>query len=46
MKILWIVLNPDGTYAGVPCESFEEARELYLAKEGRTIYKAEQTEMI
>jgi hypothetical protein len=31
------VINPDGTYAGVPCTSEEEARELAAQKEGRII---------
>lgn len=33
-----VVINPDGTYAGVPCESEEEARELANQKEGRKIF--------
>lgn len=35
---LWAVVNPDGTFAGVPCTSWEEARELANAREGRWIY--------
>lgn len=35
----YVVLNPDGTYAGVPCESYEEARELAAQVEGRGIYE-------
>ena len=35
---LWAVVNPDGTFAGVPCLSWEEARELRNAGEGRWIY--------
>ena len=31
------VINPDGTYAGVPCTSEEEARELAAQKEGRIV---------
>ena len=31
------VINPDGTFAGVPCTSEEEARELAAQKEGRVI---------
>jgi hypothetical protein len=38
MKIQYAVINPDGTFAGVPCESYEEARELAAAKEGRVIF--------
>jgi hypothetical protein len=33
----YAVINPDGTYAGVPCTSEEEARELAAQKEGRII---------
>lgn len=33
----YAVINPDGTYAGVPCTSEEEARELAAQKEGRVI---------
>lgn len=35
MTTMWIVLNADGSYAGVPCKSAEEARELVNAAEGR-----------
>ena len=31
------VINPDGTFAGVPCKSYEEARELASQEEGRVI---------
>lgn len=33
----YIVINPDNTIAGVPCETYEEARELANQKEGREI---------
>jgi hypothetical protein len=33
----YAVINPDGTYAGSPCTSEEEARELAAQKEGRII---------
>jgi hypothetical protein len=33
----YAVINPDGTFAGVPCTSEEEARELAAQKEGRVI---------
>ena len=33
----YVVINPDGTYAGVLCQSWEEARELAGQKEGRVI---------
>lgn len=36
---MWAVVNPDGTFAGVPCESWEEARELANAREGRKIFE-------
>ncbi len=41
MDSFWVVLNPDGTYAGVPCESFEECRELVAAREGRIAYEVD-----
>lgn len=37
-NLLWFVINPDNTYAGIPCLSFEEARELANQKEGRKIF--------
>lgn len=33
----YIVINPDNTIAGVPCETYEEARELANQREGRII---------
>ena len=33
----YAVLNPDGTYAGVPCVTEDEARELAAQKDGRVI---------
>ena len=33
----FVVINPDGTYAGVLCDSFDEARELASQKKGRVI---------
>ena len=33
----YAVINPDGTFAGAPCKSYEEARELASQKEGRVI---------
>ena len=36
--MMYCVINPDGTYAGVPCLSYEEARELMYAREGRKMY--------
>lgn len=35
--MMYAVINPDGTYAGVPCESLDEAREMMAQKEGRWI---------
>lgn len=35
----YCVINPDGTYAGVFCVSYEEALELVNCQEGRVIYK-------
>ena len=37
----WAVVNPDGTFAGVPWESEEGARELAFQKEGRQIFQME-----
>jgi hypothetical protein len=38
-NLKYAVINPDGTYAGVPCVTEEEARELAAQKEGRVIVK-------
>lgn len=35
----YAVINPDGSFAGSFCSSYEEARELAIQKEGRIIYK-------
>ena len=35
--MMYAVINSDGTYAGVPCESLEEARDLMAQKKGRWI---------
>ena len=37
-NMIWIVINSDGTYAGVPCITWEEARELVAQKEGRRVF--------
>ena len=37
-NMIWIVINLDGTYAGVPCITWEEARELVAQKEGRRVF--------
>lgn len=43
----YAVINPDGTYAGVPCITEEEARDLAAQREGRIIVKlAEITESL
>ena len=33
------VINANGTYAGVPCVTYEEARELAAQQEGRRIFE-------
>lgn len=38
MNEFWIVINSNGTYAGIPCATFEEATELAAQKEGRRIF--------
>ena len=35
---LWAVIKEDGSFAGVPCTRFEEARELSAQHEGSHIY--------
>ena len=35
---MFAVVKEDGTFAGVPCESFEEARELSAQHENSHIY--------
>ena len=40
-NLSYAVINPDGTYAGAPCISEEEARELAAQKEGRVVVKLE-----
>ena len=37
MSMTYVVINPDGTYAGVPCETLDEARELAAQKTGRVV---------
>lgn len=37
-NLIWIVIEKCGTYAGIPCLSYEEARELANQNEGRRIY--------
>jgi hypothetical protein len=33
------VINPDGSYAGIFCISYEEALEMQSARDGRIIYE-------
>lgn len=33
------VINANGTYAGMPCVTYEEARELAAQQEGRKIFE-------
>lgn len=35
---LWCVVKADGTFAGVPCTSWEEARELSAQHEGSAVF--------
>lgn len=35
----YAVIKPNGEYAGVPCESAEEAREMAAQEEGRVVFK-------
>ena len=36
--VFWIVLNENGTYAGMPCYSWEEAKELLVQDPRRIAY--------
>lgn len=36
---LWCVVKDDGTFAGIPCKSIEEAIELTAQHEGSKIFK-------
>jgi uncharacterized damage-inducible protein DinB len=40
-NLSYAVINPDGSYAGAPCTSLEEARELAAQKEGRVVVTLE-----
>ena len=35
----YVVINKDGTYVGLPCLRYEEARELANQQEDRQIFK-------
>ena len=37
----WAVIKADGTYAGIPCTSYEEAKELSVQHEESIIYRME-----
>lgn len=39
---LWAVVKEDGTFAGVPCASYEEAADLASQYDNSTIYSMEQ----
>lgn len=41
----YAVINPDGTFAGAPCVSLEEAQELAAQKEGRVIVKLDEADL-
>ena len=36
---LWAVVNDDGSFAGIPCLSYEEARDLASGHFGSRIFK-------
>lgn len=36
--VRWAVVKADGTFAGVPCASYEEARDLVSQHEGAKIF--------
>lgn len=36
--VRWAVVKADGTFAGVPCASYEEARDLAAQHEGAKIF--------
>ena len=36
--VRWAVVKADGTFAGVPCASYEEARDLAAQHEGSKIF--------
>lgn len=38
VDLLWAVIKADGTYAGAPCFSWEEARELSNQHKGSKIF--------
>lgn len=38
-KMKYAVIKPNGEYAGVPCESIDEARDMAAQEEGRVVFK-------
>lgn len=38
-KMRYAVVKPNGEYAGVPCESVDEAREMAAQEEGRVVFR-------
>ena len=38
-SLKYAVIKPDGTYAGVPCETVDEAREMANQEDGRVVFK-------
>lgn len=38
-KMKYAVIKPNGEYAGVPCESVDEARDMAAQEEGRVVFK-------
>lgn len=38
LDMIWVVINSNGTYAGKPCISWEEAQELAAQCKGRRIF--------
>ena len=44
LDMIYVVINPDGTYAGAPCLTWEEARELAAQREGRRIFNLDPNE--
>lgn len=44
LDMIWIVINPDGTYAGTPCLTWEAARELVAQRKGRRVFNLDPNE--
>ena len=43
---LWCVVKADGTFAGTPCKSYDEAWELALQHKGSATFKLEVEEIM